>query len=201
MSLETRKPTIAIEKASEALKPSDLHDLCDATIDAIESGGGFGWVTPPQLETLERYWSGTIAIPDRQVFIGRLDGVVCGAAQLVRPPRTNEAQAHTHWLVGNFVAPWARGHGVARGITDTAIAAAREAGAKLLMLDVRATQTVAIHIYESRGFVRWATHPFYALVDGQPVAGHYYMKILDETALNPALLLGLDPLSLTRPAL
>ena len=56
--------------------------------------------------------------------------------------------------------------------------AAREAGFRVLNLDVRETQTPAIAMYEARGFVRWGTHPHYALVDGAFIAGHFYTKDL-----------------------
>ena len=46
---------------AESLSEGDLQDLCDATVDAINAGGGFGWVSPPPRDTLERYW--------QQVFI------------------------------------------------------------------------------------------------------------------------------------
>ncbi len=32
-------------------------------------------------------------MPERLLFVGRLDGIIVGSAQLVRPPRNNEAQA------------------------------------------------------------------------------------------------------------
>jgi len=50
----------------------------------------------------------------------------------------------------------------------------------MLTLDLRATQTAAIQIYEHQGFERWGTNPTYALVDGKFVEGHYYSKQLRE---------------------
>ncbi len=52
-----------------------------------------------------------------QLFVARLDGVIVGAAQLVRPPRNNEAQAFAATLMHAFIAPYARGHGLARLLT------------------------------------------------------------------------------------
>ena len=60
---------------ADSLSEGDLQDLCDATIDAIEAGGGFGWLSPPPRDTLERYWQGLMLIPDRRVFVARLDGL------------------------------------------------------------------------------------------------------------------------------
>jgi ribosomal protein S18 acetylase RimI-like enzyme len=67
---------------------------------------------------------------------------------------------------------------LARGLTAAVEEAARAAGFRVLNLDVRATQAPAIAMYEARGYVRWGTHPRYALVDGEYVQGHFYTKEL-----------------------
>ena len=168
---------IAIERV-ETLKTGDLHDLCDAADDAIKAGGGFGWVAPPSRDIMERYWKGVLVVPERILFVARLDGVIAGSAQLVKPARNNEAQAHAATLTTNFVAPWARGHGLAKRLTQAVENEARTAGFRILNLDVRETQDAAIRLYEDLGFKRWGTHPFYALVDGKRLAGHFYVKEL-----------------------
>ena len=170
-------PKIVVERLS-SFEGSDINDICDAAEAAIVEGGGFGWLKAPPRHVFETYWRGVLLVPERQLFVGRLDGVIAGAAQLVRPPRYNEAQAHAATLTGHFVAPWARGHGLARGLTAAVEEAARAAGFRVLNLDVRETQTPAIAMYEARGFVRWATHPRYALVDGEYIQGHFYTKEL-----------------------
>ncbi len=176
---------IAIDKV-DALKTADLHDLCDAADDAIRAGGGFGWVEPPPRDVMERFWKGVLVVPERVLFIARLDGVVAGSAQLVKPPRNNEAQAHAAQLTTSFVAPWARGHGLARRLTLAVVEEARAVGFRVLNLDVRVTQEAAITLYESLGFRRWGTHPFYALVQGEPLAGHFYCKDLQPDSQPPA---------------
>lgn len=168
---------IAIERV-ETLKTGDLHDLCDATDDAIKAGGGFGWVAPPARDIMERYWKGVLVVPERILFVARLDGVIAGSAQLLKPARNNEAQAHAATLTTSFVAPWARGHGLARKLTQAVEDEARACGFRILNLDVRETQDAAIRLYEDLGFRRWGTHPFYALVDGKRLAGHFYVKEL-----------------------
>jgi ribosomal protein S18 acetylase RimI-like enzyme len=164
----------------ERLRPSDLNDLCDAAHAAIADGGGFGWLVPPSREVLERYWKGVLVVPERMLFVIRLDGVIAGSAQLVRPPRNNEAQAHSATLTTAFVAPWARGHGLARTLTLAVEAAARETGVRVLNLDVRETQSAAVALYGSLGYRRIGRHPLYAMVDGVPVAGLYFFKDLSE---------------------
>ncbi|MEL0110451.1 MAG: hypothetical protein VW835_01855, partial [Rickettsiales bacterium] len=106
---------IAVEQI-EAIAGNDLNDLCDAAEAAISEGGGFGWVDVPPRQVLETYWRGVLLVPERKLFISRLDGVIAGSAQLVRPTKNNEAQAHAAALTTNFVAPWARGYGVGIGL-------------------------------------------------------------------------------------
>ena len=77
-----------------------------------------------------------------------------------------------------FVAPYARGHGLARMLVQTVEDRARDLGCQILNLDVRQTQDAAIALYESLGYVRWGEHPEYALVRGQVVRGYSYYKRL-----------------------
>jgi ribosomal protein S18 acetylase RimI-like enzyme len=160
----------------EALSDGDLADLCDAAEVAIIDGGGFGWLTPPPREVMERYWRGVLLVPERDLLVGRLDGTIAGSAQLVRPPRNNEAQARVAQITTNFVAPWARGHGMARDLTLAAEKQARNHGVWFVNLDVRATQQAAIELYEAMGYERWGTNPHYAVVKGKAIPGHYYTR-------------------------
>ena len=177
------KPVIAVEHVKE-LPPADLHDLCDATDDAIEAGGGFGWVALPARDILERYWEGVLAMPQRLLLVARLDGVICGTAQLVMPPKNNEAQSFAVTLTTNFIAPWARGHGLARLLLEEAENKARELGFSIINLDVRETQDAAVKLYESAGYIHFATHPFYARVDGSVIPGRYYYKVINPSISN-----------------
>ncbi len=169
----------AVERA-EHFSDDDLHALCEATHAAIIDGGGFGWLAPPAHRALESYFRGLLLVPERALFLARLNGVVVGSAQLVRPPRNNEAQAFAATLMHSFVAPYARGHGMARLLTGHVEEAARALGYHVLNLDVRETQTAAIRLYESLGFTRWGVHPAYARVEGRTVRGYYYYKLLQE---------------------
>jgi ribosomal protein S18 acetylase RimI-like enzyme len=158
---------------------NDLADLCDATEAAIEAGGGFGWLNPPPRNVLESYWKGLLLVPQRALLVARLDSVICGSAQLARPARNNEAQAFSAQLQHAFIAPWARGHGLARELTLAVEDEARREGFTVLTLDVRETQEAAIRLYGTLGYVRWGTNPFYARVNGSYVVGYHYYKPLD----------------------
>ena len=168
---------VTVKRAAE-LAGSALHELCDAADAAILDGGGFGWLSPPPRHVMEAYWKGVLLVPERELVIGRLDGVVAGSAQLMRPPKNNEAQAFTGQLTTFFVAPWARGHGLARSLVLAVEGAARDAGLRALNLDVRETQERAITVYEQLGYQRWGSHPRYAWIDGRWHTGLFFVKDL-----------------------
>ena len=168
---------LSVERA-ESLSGADLADLSRATIAAIEAQIGFGWVRPPPRRRLDAYWRGVLLVPERELHLGRLDGSVAGSVQLVKPVPTYEAGDFAASIDTHFVAPWARGHGLARKLLDAAEESARGHGYTVMRLDVRMTQGRAIRLYESRGYERWGTLDRYHRVDGAMVAGHFYVKDL-----------------------
>lgn len=176
-------PAPSVERL-EAFSAGDLNDLCDATYAAIDGGGGFGWVDKPERDVLERYWQGVLAMPARILFVARLDHVICGTCQLVKPPMNNEAQSFAVNLTTNFVAPWARGHGLAQMLVEEAEVTAQTEGFAIINLDVRETMTTAMKLYESLGYERFGEHPFYAHVHGEVLKGYYYYKVVDPKAVE-----------------
>jgi GNAT superfamily N-acetyltransferase len=162
----------------DRLAPADLHDLCEATERAIEPVDGFGWVTPPAREVMERYWRGVMLVPERHLLVARMDGMICGAAQLVTPTKYNEAQAFAANLLACFIAPWARGRGAGRRLIETTEKLAQEMGFNVLQLDLRDTQQAGMQLCEKMGYKRWGTNPNYALVNKRMIAGHFYNKVL-----------------------
>lgn len=174
-------PTAIIERLQQ-FEERDVDDLCEATDEAILDGNGFGWLKPPPRRVLENYWKGVLLVPERELYVARLDGHIVGTAQLLKPPPNNEAGAHAATLATFFIAPWARGHGLARGLVQAVVDSARRQGYAQVDLDVRATQDAAIKLFESAGFVRWAVKQRYAIVDGRPVEGYFYTKQLSPAA-------------------
>jgi ribosomal protein S18 acetylase RimI-like enzyme len=172
---------LLVERATE-LSDDDLAALCEAADTAILEGGGFGWVTPPGRQALERYFRGVLLVPERELFIARFNGTVVGCAQLVRPPRNNEAQAFAASIMHSFIVPYARGHGLARLLTARVEEAARAMGYYAINLDVRETQLAAIRMYTSLGYTRWGVNPVYARVGGKTIQGFFYHKILKSGA-------------------
>lgn len=180
-NLKTQSPSVTVDHITEPLSKADLNDLCDATDAAIEGGGGFGWVHVPERAMLERYWQGVIAAPTRWLFVARLDGVICGTTQLIVPPANNEAQSHVVQLTTNFVAPWARGHGLAKMLLEAVEEHARAEGFAVINLDVRNTMDRAVALYEAMGYVKFGEHPYSVRSNGNTITSLYYYK-----NINPA---------------
>tara|TARA_B100000029_G_scaffold506189_1_gene588430 strand:+ start:288 stop:815 length:528 start_codon:yes stop_codon:yes gene_type:complete len=159
-----------------SFKSGELDELCKATEDALQGGIGFGWINTPSKERLEAYWKGVLLVPNRWLFIGRLDEVVAGTIQVVTPNPSNEAASFSVSIDTHFVAPWARGHGLALALLRLAENEAKKKGFELILLDVRETQERAINLYEQTGYVRWGTLPSYHRVRNKDVSGHFYFK-------------------------
>ncbi len=160
----------------KAINKTDLADLCNITEQAISVGGGFGWIKAPPRDILEKYWKGVLLIPNRKIVVGRLNSAIAGALQLVFQPPNNEAQQNITNIISHFVAPWARGFGLAKAIIDTAEMMAKEAGSNIIQLDVRETQEAAIKLFKSKGYKQWGTNPHYALVGEKNIQGFYFFK-------------------------
>ena len=47
-------PVVSVEPV-DSLADADLAELCDAAEVAILDGGGFGWLSPPPREAMERF--------------------------------------------------------------------------------------------------------------------------------------------------
>lgn len=172
-------PSIGVELVEQQLSENDLNDLCDATDVAIEAGGGFGWVDIPERDILERYWKGVITAPTRQLFVARLDETICGTTQLVLPPKNNSAQGHIVQLTTNFVAPWARGYGLAKMLLEEVEKKSIKDGYAVINLDVRNTMNSALALYENLGYEQFGTHPYSVRAHGKTIESRYYYKVIN----------------------
>jgi len=157
-----------------------MASLCEATEAAIKDGIGFNWTTIPAMEVLESYWKGVLLVPERELFGAHLEGNLVGAVQLVKPPASKQSMAFRAQITNHFVAPWARGHGLAVKLLTEAEEEARRHGFTLLQLEVRETQERAIQIYEDHGYICWGKLPYYETVKSKPVGGRFYYKTLRE---------------------
>lgn len=169
--------SISVERIT-AFKGSDLPDICQATEDAIVDGIGFNWLSPPGRETIESFYKGVLMVPERVLFGGRLEGTLVASIQLIKPSKSKETSAFAARIEAHFVAPWARGHGLAKMLLDAAEREASKQGFSTLKLDVRDSQARALTLYRECGYTQWGTLPNYEYVGGSMVSGHFFYKQL-----------------------
>jgi len=187
MSNENNEKNVTEKPASPRLETlmldnldaGNLLQLCEATRESIAAGEGFSWLSIPEEKTLENYWKGVILMRERTLFIARMDGQIAGSAQLKRPPASNEAGAFRGEIVNFFIAPWARGYGLAKSlikrIEDYAIAD----GCRSLEISVRSDQMAAIAVCEWLGMEKFGEKKRFAYIDNVFLPGYFYAKDLD----------------------
>ncbi len=167
-----------VERMTE-FRHADLNEIVQATEDAIRDGIGFNWVVPPGKDMLETYWKGVLVVPERVLYVGRIEGTLAASIQLVKPGPSKETSSFCASLEAHFVAPWARGHGLAKSLLDAAEREARSQGFSVLKLSVRETQEAAIKLYDENDYICWGTLPTYEFVNAKMIAGKFYYKNLE----------------------
>ncbi|MEU0475796.1 N-acetyltransferase family protein [Streptomyces olivaceus] len=98
-------------------------------------------------------------------LVAELDGAVVGYVRLGHPTPL-ASNAHVRAIHGLAVADAARGHGAGRALVRGAVEEARRLGARRLTLRVLGTNTAALALYESEGFVVEGVQPEEFLLDG-----------------------------------
>lgn len=180
--MKAKPSNISVEKI-KTLNAMDLEDLCDATIATMKETSGFNVGTqtldPIEKARIASYWEGVLMVPERTLFVGRLDGVVSGSVQLLSPSPSNQTSKFSCSVDNYFVAPWARGHGMSDILLEQVEAEAKINGLSIIKLSVRETRSAAITVFEKRGYIRWGVLPKYELDQGRIVAGYFYYKDLD----------------------
>ncbi len=173
---------VCVERLDE-LKGADLIDICTATEDTIKDDAysftiGLNRTHCPPRERLENYWKGVVIVPERTLIVGRLDGAIASSIQLLKPAPSNQTAMFSGNVDHHFVAPWARGHGLAKRLLQVAEEEARKEGLSILRLSVRANLESAVTLYENAGYKRWGELDKYEMVDGKMFAGFFYYKDL-----------------------
>ena len=162
----------------ETLSDVDLADLCNITEQAIKAGGGFGWLRVPTRDVLIDYWTKRTNDKHIKLIVGRLNGVIAGTLQLNYEAPNIESRKNIAQIRRQFVAPWARGYGLAKTMIDHTEQIAREDNIKSLQLAVRETQDAAIKLFTGKNYTKWGENPYYAHINGSFIKGYYYYKNL-----------------------
>ena len=106
------EPIVIEVKKIQFFDKGELEELTSATMNAVDEGIGFGWITKPPKNKVKDYWQGVLLVPNRDLFIGKYKEIVSGSIQVVTFSSTNEAAIFRVSIDTHFVATWARGHGL-----------------------------------------------------------------------------------------
>tara|TARA_Y100001970_G_scaffold227043_1_gene280864 strand:- start:863 stop:1399 length:537 start_codon:yes stop_codon:yes gene_type:complete len=161
-----------------SLSEVDLADLCNITEQAISAGGGFGWLRAPTRDILNNYWKSITDDKLCKLIVGRLNGVIAGTLQLSYEAPNIESRKNIAQIKRQFVAPWARGYGLAKSMIDFSEHIAKEDNIKSIQLSVRETQDAAVQLFTGKDYKKWGENPFYAFINGSFVKGIYFFKNL-----------------------
>ena len=171
------KINISVE-ALKNLSEVDLADLCNITEQAISAGGGFGWLKVPTRDVLHNYWKVVTKDKLSNLIVGRLNGVIAGTLQLSYEAANIESRKNIAQIKRHFVAPWARGYGLAKSMIDFSELKAKEDNIKSIQLAVRETQDAAVKLFSGKDYKIWGENPFYAFINGSFIKGIYFYKNL-----------------------
>ncbi len=160
------------------LSEVDLADLCNITEQAINAGGGFGWLRVPTREILNEYWNNITDDNLSNLVVGRLNGVIAGTLQLYYEAPNIESRKNIAQIKRQFVAPWARGYGLAKSMIDYSEQKAKEDNIKSIQLAVRETQDAAVQLFSNKHYKVWGENPYYAFINGSFIKGIYFYKNL-----------------------
>lgn len=104
--------------------------------------------------------------PPPGFLLGAFAGpILVGTVGVAVSPRLKQRHKGTLW--GVYVDPAHRGGGVATALVDVAVAEARAAGLRVLLLAVTVGNDVAIRRYEAAGFRYIGTEPRALCVEGR----------------------------------
>ncbi len=110
------------------------------------------------------------------------EGAMVGTAMLALTARTLKRMRHKTEIWSVYVAPEARGHGLARALMEACIAEARRMGFEAIVLTASTHLTHVVRLYESLGFRIYGTERgMVRMADGRLIDDH----LMELRLLNP----------------
>jgi ribosomal protein S18 acetylase RimI-like enzyme len=158
---------------------SDIEQLLDLLIDAVDSGASIGFMPPIHRAEAFSYWQDVIGAmrSGRRALLVAMDGdLIQGSVQLDLEPRANGN--HRAEAIKLFVHRRARRLGLAKVLMTEVESTARRLGRTLLLMDTRKGGE-AEKMCESLGYTRYGEVPKYARSgDGRLDASVFYYRQL-----------------------
>lgn len=136
---------------SLAIARATLDDLDD--LAALFDGYRQFYEQPADLARAAAFLRARLQAEESVIFIARDGGAAVGFTQLY--PAWSSVRTGRAWLLNDlFVAPQARGKGVARALLDAAREHGRATGARYLQLETARDNASAQRLYEAHGWQR-----------------------------------------------
>lgn len=149
-------------------EPFHIRSMAEADLDAVQAIEQASYPVPWRREHFLHELTTAHAYPFVAEAAGSILGYVCLMSLF------EEAQ-----ILNIAVAPHERGRGIARTLLAHAVRVARDQGAEVLCLEVRASNRAAIALYTSFGFIPCGLRPGYyegkedALLMEKPLQGDH----------------------------
>lgn len=174
---------VAIGRADAARVRADALPLADLLSDAVESGGGLGFLPPLARDEALAYWAQVareVEAGTRVVLCARVDGALAGSAQLdlcQRPNGLHRAEVQKVMVHRRF-----RRRGLGLALLRAVDEAALDEGRTTLHLDTFAHQE-ARRAYEAAGWTHAGDIPAFARTpEGTLAATSHYYRLLEPRA-------------------
>ena len=150
----------------ERARPEEAAELLDylKIVGGETNNLSFGAEgVPLSLEAEQDYLRAQSGSTDNAQFFAKVDGEIIGTASL---NRNHNRMSHRGVFGISLKKAW-WGCGAASALTEEILAFAKENGFEQLNLEVRSSNTRAIHLYEKYGFRKLCTFPHFFKIDGE----------------------------------
>lgn len=177
------RPALSVDHINR-LETPDLDALVAATQATIEEGSQNSWRGNPSTQRLTAFWNGVLLSPHRHLILGRIAGEIVGGLQIVQAGPLSDIGPEVASIDNFFLAPCARGKGLAAQMLRHAEDVALAQGITSLDVVVRDDRREVARTIEALGYKLWARKDTFRWADNQFHAGLYYTKVIDDAALS-----------------
>ena len=177
-------PSPTIERLPQPASDSDLRELAQLLVDAVDSGAAVSFLPPLSIADAADWWRKTIASahPRAVILVARNGDGIVGSVQL--HPAWAPNQPHRGDIAKLLVHRRSRGAGIGPRLMDAAEGMARRDGYRLLTLDAK-RGGVAERLYRRLGWTEAGIIPRYAL-DPDGISFHDTVVFYKELEPLPA---------------
>ncbi len=169
-------PKIDLEHITALNNDDDIHAICESIEAAILAGYHCRWVKAPPRHLLESYIKGSLLVPEKTLFTGRLDGHIVSFCEVETPPKEIETPFISAYINIFAVAPYAINVGISRRLLLKVEQTIAQLGFPIINVQIDESQKKLFQFYLDNGYHHWATHPYYRKINGQIVRGFFLYK-------------------------